>query len=106
VGDTEVAAASVSLREGGEIKPVDLSEALLRVEPELRPAIVRVVDGIPVTKGRRLLTSPLREEGVPPAADGKTYYRDRAGAYRLLTETARRRVLSKARPTASPGGSA
>ncbi|MBO2450212.1 alpha/beta fold hydrolase [Actinomadura barringtoniae] len=93
VGDTDVAAAAVTLREGGEVKPVDLSEALLRVEPELRPAIVRVVDDITVTKGRRLLTARLREEGVPPAADGRTYYRDRAGAYRLLTETARRRLL-------------
>ncbi|KAB2343389.1 AMP-binding protein [Actinomadura rudentiformis] len=93
VGDTEMAAAAVTLRGDGEIKPVDLSEALLRVEPELRPAIVRVVDDIPVTAGRRLRTAPLREEGVPIPSDGRTYYRDRAGAYRLLTDTARRRIL-------------
>ncbi|MFF0522162.1 AMP-binding protein [Actinomadura nitritigenes] len=111
VGDTELAAAAVSLRDakrgeaggagtagrpaadGAELKPVDLSEALLRVEPGLRPAIVRVVDEVPVTAGRRLRTAPLRAEGVPAVADGRTYYRDKAGAYRPLTEAARRRLL-------------
>ncbi|MWA05229.1 AMP-binding protein [Actinomadura sp. LD22] len=92
VGGTELAAAAVSLRGTAELKPVDLSEALLRVEPGLRPSIVRVVDEVPVTAGRRLRTAPLRAEGLP-AADGRTYYRDRAGAYRPLTEAARRRLL-------------
>ena len=93
-GDTELAAAAVSLRDAEEtVKVIDLTEALLRVEPELRPALVRVVDEVPVTAGRRLWTAPLREEGVPAAGDGLTYYRDRSGAYRPLTETARRRLL-------------
>lgn len=93
VGDTELAAAAVSLRDVAELKPLDLSEALLRVEPGLRPAIVRVVDEVPVTAGRRLRTAPLRDEGVPAAGDGLTYYRDKAGAYRPLTDAARRRML-------------
>ncbi|WP_433467624.1 AMP-binding protein [Spirillospora sp. CA-128828] len=93
VGDAELAAAAVSLRDVAELKPVDLSEALLRVEPGLRPSIVRVVDEVPVTAGRRLRTAPLRDEGVPPAGDGRAYYRDKAGAYRPLTEAARRRLL-------------
>ncbi|MFC6878549.1 AMP-binding protein [Actinomadura yumaensis] len=100
----DLAAAAVTLRPGaagtdgaGVVKPVDLSEALLRVEPELRPAIVRVVDDIPVTAGRRLLTAPLRDEGVPPSEHSRTFYRDRSGAYRPLTEAARKR-LRKARP--------
>ncbi|URM99521.1 alpha/beta fold hydrolase [Actinomadura madurae] len=92
-GDTELAAAAVSLRDPADLKPLDLSEALLRVEPALRPAIVRIVDEVPVTAGRRLRTAPLRGEGVPPAGDGRAYYRDRAGAYRPLTEAARRRLL-------------
>ncbi|WP_329519705.1 AMP-binding protein [Spirillospora sp. NBC_01491] len=94
-GDAELAAAAISLRAGaaGELKPVDLSEALLRVDPGLRPAVVRIVDEIPVTGGHRLLSAPLREEGVPPVGDGRTYYRDRSGAYRPLTESARRRLL-------------
>ncbi|GLZ05493.1 putative long-chain acyl-CoA synthase [Actinomadura sp. NBRC 104412] len=89
-GDAEVAVAAVSLREGGRLKPVDLSEALLRVRPELRPALVRVVDEIPVTAAGRVRTEPLRDEGVPKASDGRAYYRDRSGAYRPLTDGARR----------------
>ncbi len=50
------------------------------------------MDEVPVTAGRRLRTIPLREEGIP-AIDGLTYYRDKSGAYRPLTETARRRLL-------------
>ncbi|GAA2122088.1 AMP-binding protein [Actinomadura napierensis] len=99
-GDRELAAAAVGLRggagsapEGAGLKPVDLSEALLRVDPGLRPSIVRVVDEVPVTAGRRLRTAPLREEGIPAADDGRVYYRDRSGAYRPLTEAARRRLL-------------
>ncbi|WP_018658406.1 AMP-binding protein [Actinomadura flavalba] len=94
VGDAELAAAAVSLREGADLRPVDLSEALLRVEPELRPAIVRIVPEIPVSAGHRLLTGPLGEEGIPPVAEGRTYFRDKAGGYRPLTETARRRLLN------------
>ncbi|MGH3242275.1 MAG: AMP-binding protein [Spirillospora sp.] len=92
VGETEIAAAAVTLRGAAEVKPLDLSEALLRVEPGLRPAIVRVVDEIPVTAGRRLRTAPLSGEGVPAAGEGTAYYRDKAGAYRPLTDAARRRL--------------
>ncbi|WP_067455266.1 AMP-binding protein [Actinomadura macra] len=98
-GDTELAAAAVSLRGGPSagrrspgprspsrepLRPIDLTEALLRVEPALRPAIVRVVDEIPVTAGWRLRTAPLREEGVPAGGDGRTYARDGTGVYRPL----------------------
>ncbi|MFE9100876.1 AMP-binding protein [Actinomadura geliboluensis] len=92
-GGRELAAAAVILRDGGELKAIDLSEALLRVEPGLRPALVRIVDEMPVTAGRRLRTAPLRDEGVPAAGDGRAYYRDKAGAYRPLTDAARRRLL-------------
>ncbi|GAA1534687.1 acyl-CoA synthetase [Actinomadura kijaniata] len=97
VNGTELAAAAVSLCGDERLKPLDLSEALLRVEPELRPAVVRVVDRIPLTVGHRLDTRPLRAEGIP-GADGRTYFRDRTGAYRPLTETARRRLLKTAPP--------
>lgn len=97
VGDGEVAAAAVTLRgprpSADVVRPLDLSEALLRVEPPLRPALVRVVDEMPLTAERRLRTAPLREEGVPPAGDGRTFYRDKAGGYRPLTEAARRRLF-------------
>ncbi|RFS85129.1 acyl-CoA synthetase [Actinomadura spongiicola] len=93
VGERELAVAAVSLRGAAEFKPLDLSEALLRVEPGLRPAIVRVVDEVPVTAGRRLWTAPLRDEGVPGPGNAVTYHRDKVGAYRPLTATARRRLL-------------
>ncbi|GAA3942762.1 acyl-CoA synthetase [Actinomadura viridis] len=92
-GGAELAVAAVSLREGGELRPIDLTEALLRVEPALRPALVRIVDEVPVTAGGRLRTAPLRADGVPSAAGGRAYHRDRSGAYRPLTEAARRRLL-------------
>jgi putative long chain acyl-CoA synthase len=92
----ELAAAALTLRPAGEIRPVDLTEALLTMEPELRPAIIRIVDEIPVTAWHRLDPAPLRAEGVPAAAHGRTFYRDRFGRYRALTETARRRLLRTA----------
>ena len=94
VGKTEVAAAAVGVRDAADVRPLDLSEALLRVEPGLRPALVRVVGEVPVTAGGRLRTAPLRDEGVPPAGDGRTYYRDKRGAYRPLTDAARRRLFA------------
>ncbi|WP_285491791.1 alpha/beta fold hydrolase [Actinomadura sp. NBRC 104425] len=81
----EIAAAAISLRDpDAEVKPVDLAEALLRVPPEMRPALVRVVDEIPVTGGRRLRTDSLRAEGMPRPGEGRAYVRDSAGGYRLL----------------------
>jgi putative long chain acyl-CoA synthase len=92
-GGADLAAAAVSLREGGELKPIDLTEALLRVQPELRPALIRVVDEVPVTSEGRPRAAPLRDEGVPEAGAELAYYRDRSGAYRPLTEPARRRLV-------------
>ncbi|WP_051712100.1 AMP-binding protein [Spirillospora albida] len=93
VGDAELVVAAIVLREGAELKPIDLAEALLKVDPGLRPQIVRVVPEVPVTAGRRLRTAPLRAEGLPPAGGGLVFHRDRTGAYRPLTEAARRRLL-------------
>ncbi|WP_019633264.1 AMP-binding protein [Actinomadura atramentaria] len=95
-GGGELAAAAVTLCAGRELKPVDLTEALLKVEPELRPAFVRVVDALPLTPGHRVLAAPLRAEGMPSEARGRAFYRDRAGRYRPLTEAARRRLLRPA----------
>ncbi|WP_242885217.1 AMP-binding protein [Actinomadura litoris] len=84
-GGTELVAAAVTLREGAELKAADLAEALLRVEPAARPAIVRVVDEIPVTAEGRPRTAPLRDQGVPASGDGRTFVRERGGAYRPPT---------------------
>jgi putative long chain acyl-CoA synthase len=94
--DTELAVAAVTLRSGGELRPVDLTQALMRMDLALRPALVRIVPEIPVTAWHRLDPSPLRAEGIPPAGDGQTFFRDRLGGYRPLTDTARRRLLRTA----------
>ncbi|GAA4240675.1 acyl-CoA synthetase [Actinomadura meridiana] len=93
-GESELVAAAVSLRDVGGA--ADLPKVLGRLEVGLRPAVVRVVDEVPFTAGRRPRTAPLREEGVP-VPDGRAFYRDKAGAYRLLTGAARRRLLKGVR---------
>ncbi|MEV4257096.1 AMP-binding protein, partial [Spirillospora sp. NPDC049652] len=92
-GGSEVVVAAITLCPDAEVKPVDLAETLLRVEPELRPAVVRVVPAIPVTAGHRPDPRALRAEGVPEPGAGVTYHRDSSGAYRPLTAAARRRLL-------------
>lgn len=97
----ELAAAALTLRPSGELRPIDLTEALMAMEAPLRPALIRVVDRIPVTGWHRLDPAPLREEGIPAAGNGqaaapRAFYRDKSGAYRPLTETARRRLLRSA----------
>ncbi|WP_083733378.1 AMP-binding protein [Actinomadura sp. CNU-125] len=94
VGDAEIVAAAVRLRDGAELKLLDVSQALLRLEFRLRPRLVRVVDEIPVTAGRRPRTGPLRDEGVPEAGDRRSYARDRSGGYRPLSGRARRNLLA------------
>jgi putative long chain acyl-CoA synthase len=98
VGDEgrEVAAAAITLRASCEVRPVDFTEALMTMEPSLRPALIRIVDEIPVTGWHRLDPGPLRAEGVPLPGDGRTFYRDKSGGYRILTDTARRRLLRSA----------
>ena len=91
-GGEELAVAAVVLRAGGELRPVDITQALMRMDVALRPALVRVVDEIPVTTGHRLDPGPLRAQGIPEAGDGRTFYRDKLGGYRPLSDTARRRL--------------
>jgi putative long chain acyl-CoA synthase len=94
-GAPEVAVAAVALRAGRDVDAADLTAALHVLPPAARPALVHVVDGIPVTTWYRPLTTPLRAAGLPPA-DGTmpAWYRDdTVGAYRPLTQAARRRLL-------------
>jgi putative long chain acyl-CoA synthase len=89
----ELAAAAVTLRPGHELTAETLSGAFLELEEGHRPAIVRVVDEIPVTTWYRPLTAPLREAGLPEPAHGPAWYLDRSGRrYRPLTEAARQRL--------------
>jgi putative long chain acyl-CoA synthase len=115
-GGHELAVAAVTLRHGHghghghELDARSLSAALRSLPAYERPAVVRVVDEIPVTTWYRPLTGPLREQGVPEPREGEqAWYLDRGGkTYRPLTATARGRLArpsSAAAPRTQPAGS-
>ena len=69
----------VTIRAGRELDARDLSRGLRHLERGQRPAIVRVVDRIPVTTWFRPMTAPLREEGIPePGNRLQAWYLDAA----------------------------
>jgi putative long chain acyl-CoA synthase len=92
-GAGELAAAAVTLRPGHELSAATLSSALGEVPEGHRPAVVQVIDEMPVTTWFRPRARPLRQAGLPAAAEGRAWYLDRGGRrYRPLTEAARRRL--------------
>jgi putative long chain acyl-CoA synthase len=89
----ELAVAAVTLRPDHELSAEMLSHALRDLPEGHRPAVVHVIDEIPVTTWFRPLTRPLRQAGLPQPADGRAWYLDRGGQrYRPLTEPARKRL--------------
>jgi putative long chain acyl-CoA synthase len=93
-GAGEVAIAAVTLRPAGELSAKDLTRALESLPAHERPAIVHIVDLIPVTTWYRPLTGWLREAGIPTPGDAlPTWYLDgQRHTYRPLTETAHRKL--------------
>jgi putative long chain acyl-CoA synthase len=80
-GAGEVAAAALTLLPGEDLEAADLDGALAPLAADARPAVVRVVDEIPVTTWFRPRTAPLRAEGIPEG--GRTFELDEVtGAYR------------------------
>ncbi|MFZ1993759.1 MAG: hypothetical protein WAU75_06585 [Solirubrobacteraceae bacterium] len=70
-----------------------LSRALAGLPDGGRPAVVHVIDEMPVTTRFRPLTRPLRQAGLPQPAEGRVWYLDRGGRrYRPLTGAARKRL--------------
>ncbi len=89
----ELAVAAVTLRPDHSLTPEVLSRALAELPEGHRPAVVRVIDEMPVTTWFRPLTRPLRRAGLPEPAEGRVWYLDRGGRrYRPLTDAARRRL--------------
>ena len=86
-GEGQVAVAAVTLRSDQELTGEDIDAALDRLPPNERPAIVHVVERIPVTTWFRPMTGPLREAGIP---SGKGVWRldQDAGAYARASEPA------------------
>ncbi len=90
-----LAVAAVTLREGQELTAAQVTEALARLDPGSRPALVRVVAELPVTTWFRPLSGALRAEGVPKVGGDLpvwTFDSSRA-AYRKLTLATRKRLV-------------
>ncbi|HTU95110.1 MAG TPA: AMP-binding protein [Solirubrobacteraceae bacterium] len=93
-GEEEIVVAAVTLRSEHELTAEMLSRSMGEVPEGQRPAVVHVIDEMPVTTWFRPLTRPLRHAGLPAAGDGRAWYLDRGGRrYRPLTEAARQRLL-------------
>ncbi|HTX08770.1 MAG TPA: acyl-CoA synthetase, partial [Solirubrobacteraceae bacterium] len=108
-GGHQIAVAAVTLRAGRELTAREIGRALAVLEREERPALVHVVDRIPVTTWFRPVTQELRAAGVPEPEEGKqAWYLDASGAtYRPLTAAARQRLMRPASGSATtkPGAS-
>jgi len=93
----KLAIAAVTVRPGFELTVADIEDALGALSVDQRPAIVHVVDQIPVTTWYRPTAGPLKAAGVPlPTPSGKpkrVWAREvgRAG-YKPLTAAARKRI--------------
>jgi putative long chain acyl-CoA synthase len=84
--------AALSPRRGHEVTADVLTAALRPLADEERPAVVRVVDEVPVTTWYRPRVAELRAQGLPE--DGTAFAWDRGRrAYRPLSAAARRRLL-------------
>ena len=105
--DPEIAVVAVTLRPGRELTAREIGRAVGVLEREQRPALVHVVDRLPVTTWFRPLTQELRAAGIPEPADGRqVWYLDASGAtYRPLTATARQRLTRAASTTTKRGAS-
>lgn len=90
-----VAVAAVTLRQGHQLTAADVTEAFAELQPRCRPAVVRVVDELPVTTWFRPLSGALRAEGIPTVGGDLPVWAvdaDRT-SYRKLTLAARKRLV-------------
>ena len=103
----EIAVAAVTLRSGVELTAREVSRALSALPPDERPAVVHVVDRIPMTTWFRPRTEALREAGIPEPEDGlQAWYLDAGGEqYRRLSAAARRRLAKGSGASPKPGAS-
>jgi putative long chain acyl-CoA synthase len=65
-----VVVAAVSVRDGAALTADDLTRATARLPVEHRPAVVWVIDRMPVTTWYRPRKQPLRDRGLPDAGPG------------------------------------
>ncbi len=78
----ELAIAAVTLRAGQELDGSDIAAALSVLPQTARPAVVHIVERIPVTTWFRPITGPLREAGIPEPGPGVWSLDPETGDYR------------------------
>jgi putative long chain acyl-CoA synthase len=95
-GGSQIPCAAVTLRDGGDLTPAELGEALADLGDGGIPWVIRVVDEIPLTTWFRPQTGPLRKQGLkPPGRSTLAWYWDpRKGGYRKLSKAAVERLLA------------
>jgi putative long chain acyl-CoA synthase len=93
--DHHILVAAVMPRPGAEIKPSHVSRALRTLDESERPAIVHIVDELPVTSWYRPDVRVLRDQGIPPpGGDRIVLARGKSDSYRPLTQAAYRRLAA------------
>jgi putative long chain acyl-CoA synthase len=93
-GGSQLAIAAVTLRDDRTLDPRALTNALRALPAGERPAVVHVIEALPVTTWFRPTIGPLRAAGLPSAED-RAFYLDAGGErYRPLTASARKRLAA------------
>jgi putative long chain acyl-CoA synthase len=78
----DVAVAAVTLGKDGVLTAASLTTALGGLPRDQRPAIVHIVDRIPLTPSYRPLSTALQEAGLPAPGETTWYHDLTDGHYR------------------------
>ncbi|MHA7651052.1 AMP-binding protein [Mycobacterium sp. ML4] len=85
----DVAVAAVTVGSGGIVTAEMLTTALRGLPQDQRPAVVHIVDRIPLTPSYRPLSNALRASGLPKAGEKTWYYDPTVGRYQQSPATPR-----------------
>lgn len=96
----ELLVAAVTVRPDGTLRTTDVSRALATLDEDVRPAVVRVIDAMPVTSWYRPDVRPLRADGIPKPDGDMVLVQTRRG-YRPLADAAYRRLTGQRRRRAA-----
>lgn len=103
--DDEVPVVALALRPGRDLDVADLARVAQTFPPRERPAVVRIVERIPMTPGYRPLKGPLSREGIAPhRIGGRAFWLDSAsGSFFPLDAPGYRALCARAvTPRATP----
>jgi len=82
----DVAVAAVTLEDDGVLTGAELTMALSALPRSQRPAVIHVVDRIPLTPSYRPLSAALRDASLPAPAETTWYHDLTDGHYRLAAD--------------------